>query len=89
MKEKKYKYSGEIMRQLTFSAATSTIENPAEGNDLIAQYVAGVKGALTAYQSILKAKPEAHSKSLDALLQQQSDGKLEDAVCESAKKGCK
>lgn len=89
MKEKKYKYSGEIMRQLTFSAATSTIENPSENNDVNAQYLAGVKGALAAYQSILKETPDAHSKSLDALLQQQSDGKLEDGVRESVKKGCK
>jgi len=88
MKEKKYKYSGEIMRQLTFSAAPSTMEDPAGGNDPMAQHVAGVKGALTAYQSILTAKPEAHSKSLDALVQQQSNGKLEDTIRASAKKAC-
>ena len=77
------------MRQLTFSAAPSTMEDPAGGNDPMAQYVAGVKGALTAYQSILTAKPEAHSKSLDALvLQQQSNGKLEDTIRASAKKAC-
>jgi len=47
-----------------------------------------VEGALRAYQSILKAKPEAKAKDLDELLQKQSQGTLVAYVRDAAAKGC-
>jgi hypothetical protein len=89
MKEKKYKYSGEIVRQLVFSSAAFTIEAPTKAGDKLTQYEAGVKGVLATYQAILRVQPEARSKSLDNLLRKQADGKLSDFIRDAAAKGCK
>jgi carboxypeptidase Q len=86
--KKKYKYSSEIVVQVTFSSGAFIIEHPDLANDTKAQYVAGVEGALRAYQSILKAKPDVKSKELDDLLQKKSQGTLPSYVRESAEKGC-
>lgn len=67
-----YTYSSEITTQLTFSEAAFTIRNPDRNGDEAAQYLAGVERALNAYDSILKAKPDAKSNVLDELLEKQS-----------------
>jgi hypothetical protein len=88
MKEKKYPYGGEIVRQLTFSGAAFAIENPDKAADRLAQFEAGVEGALKAYSAIVQQKPEAKSKSLEELLQKQSQSKLQEFVRDAADKGC-
>ena len=84
----KYKYSPEIVGQLTFSEAAFAIEHPDQASDDVAQYAAGVEGVLKAYSAILKMKPDAKSKPLDELGEKQAQGKLVDFVRE-ASKGCK
>ncbi len=86
--KKKYKYSSEIVGQLMYSTAAFVIEHPERANDKTAQYVAGVEGVLRAYTAILAAKPDAHSKPLDDLLQKQSQDQLASTVRESASKAC-
>jgi hypothetical protein len=87
--KKKYKYSSEIVAQLTFSSGQFIIEHPDQAKkDTNAQYVAGVEGALRAYQSILRAKPDAKSKELDELIQRQTQGTLTEYVRDAAGKGC-
>jgi hypothetical protein len=44
-----------------------------------------MEGVLKAYSAIIKADPQATTKSLDALLEKQREGKLADAVWEIAK----
>ena len=83
----KYKYSSELIGQLTLSSAAFVIAHPDKAGDDIAQYTAGVEGVLKAYQSILREKQSAKSKSLDDLLLKQSQGQLADHVLE-ASKGC-
>jgi hypothetical protein len=75
----KYPYVGEVMIQDPISMAAFVIEHP-EANDPNRQQLAGVEGALTAYRSILRDKPEAKSPDLEALLQMQSRGELPDFV---------
>ena len=89
LKEKKSPYAGEIVRQLTFSDAAFTIKNPDKANDALAQYLAGVEGALSAYNAILRQKPESKSKSLDEMLQKQNQGKLPEFVQDAANKNCR
>jgi len=86
--KKKYKYSPEIVMQVTFSSGQFIIEHPDQAKDTNAQIVAGVEGALRAYQSILKAKPDAKSKDLDDLIQKQSQGTLNEYVRDAAGKSC-
>jgi hypothetical protein len=75
-----YPYAGEILLQDTFSMAALVIEHPETANDPNAQQLAGVEGALNAYRSILRDKPEAKSSTLEALLQTQSRGGLPDFI---------
>jgi hypothetical protein len=75
-----YSYEGEIVVQYIFSMAASVIEHPNTTNDPYAQQLAGVEGALTAYQSILTEEPEAKSTPLDKLLQAQTRGELPNFV---------
>jgi hypothetical protein len=71
-----YKYIPQIIGQLTFATAVFIIEHPDKVKDRGAQYVAGTEGAVHAYQSILKAKPDATAKELDDLLEKQKKGTL-------------
>jgi len=79
-KKSKYKFESEIVTQMMLSSAAFVIEHPDQAADDQAQYLAGVQGTLKAYEAILKIKPDAKSKTLDELLQQQKDGKLQEAV---------
>lgn len=71
-----YKYTPQIMGQLTFSTGAFIIEHPDKAKDRSSQYVAGMEGALQAYKSILKSKPDATVKELDDLLDKQKKGTL-------------
>jgi len=71
-----YVYGGEILFQYMFSMGASIIEHPGSAIDRYAQQLAGVEGALAAYQAILSEKPEAKSPALDELLQARTQGKL-------------
>ncbi|MEA3036958.1 MAG: hypothetical protein QOH04_2735 [Sphingomonadales bacterium] len=76
----RYPYAGEIVLQDTFSMAALVIEHPETANDPNAQQLAGVEGALNAYRSILREKPEAKSSALENLLQTRSRGELRDFI---------
>ena len=81
----KYKYSPEIMGQLTFGSAAFIIENPAKAKDEAATCLAGVQGALAAYKAILKSQPSAKSPALDELAAK-TPGQLQAHVNEVIKK---
>lgn len=72
----KYPHAGEIILQNSFAMAAFAIEHPERASDPNAQQLAGLEGALNAYRSILRDKPEARSPALDALLKTQSRGEL-------------
>ena len=78
-----YRFAAEIMFQDMFSMAAHAIEHPEAANDPNAQQLAGVEGALLAYRSILRDKPEAKWPALDGLLQTQSAGGLPDHIREA------
>jgi hypothetical protein len=80
-----YPYANAITFQLIPSMAAFMVEHPESANDAARVQLAGVEGALKAYDSILKAQPGAKSPSLDDLLQKQSAGTLADTVRESTK----
>jgi carboxypeptidase Q len=86
--KKKYKYSPELMVQLTYSSAAFIIEHPEQAKDADAQHLAGVEGAVKAYQSILRTKPNAKSEAMEGLLEKQHDGKLADYVQETWRANC-
>jgi hypothetical protein len=81
------KYTPQLSYQATFGSAGYIIEHPDKAGDTDAQFVAGVESALKSYSAIVKNDPDAKSKSLDALLEKQKQGKLADFV-RSASKSC-
>ena len=85
LRRPRYKYRSEMLAQLLVSSAAFLIEHPEQASDSAAQSIGGMRGVLKAYSSIVKADPQASAKSLDALLEKQSQGKLAEAVREAAK----
>jgi len=80
----RYKYAPNLLYQAMFGNVVFLIEHPDKKDDAVAQYTAGVESALKAYKGILKADPVV-SRSLEDLLQKQSQGKLVDFVKQSSK----
>lgn len=85
LRRPRYKYKSEIGEQLLISSAAFLIEHPEQAENYRAQSIGGMEGVLKAYASIIKTDPQATTKSLDALLEKQREGKLADAVWEIAK----
>ena len=87
------KYAPQLSYQATFASAAYIIEHPDKAGDLDGQFLAGVESALKSYSAIVKNYPDAKSKSLEALLEKQKQGKLADFVrtasksCEDKKEG--
>jgi hypothetical protein len=85
------KFASEIFGQSMFSATSFVIEHPEQANNKVAVYIAGVEGSLRAYQSILKAHPEARWPFLDDLILKQQNGELpkyvEKATAKCRKRG--
>jgi len=84
----KYKYSSNVVAQLTLSSAAFIIEHPDQATDKVAVYTAGADGALKAYSAILKDNPKARYKALDEAVEKREQGQLADYVRENSK-GCK
>lgn len=76
LSDKNYAHSSEIVVQYMFAIAVFILENPGKSQDPDAQQLAGVEGALRAYQSILTTKPDDKSSALDKLLARQGRGDL-------------
>ncbi len=86
--ESRYPYKAEINGQVAFSMAAFMIEHPDKASDIVAANTAAIQGALKAYRSILRIEPTAQSRILEALAEQESQGKLTEYVKELTKKGC-
>ena len=84
-----YRYSSEVTQQITFSAASFRLEHPDHLRDDTGAYIAGVEGALRAYESLLKSTPDAKLAFLDELLAKRARGDLGDRVAKLANEKCK
>ena len=85
----KYPYSREVTVQPMLSAAAFAIEHQDKARDEIAQYSAGIEGALRVYEALLKAKPDARSAFLDELLMKRDQSELVDYIAKQANERCK
>lgn len=85
----RYQYETELYKQVTYSEGVYILENPAKTTDWQAAFLAGMNGALSAYQSILQAKPSATSPFLDDLHHQRDTGKLAETVRQLVQQRCK
>jgi hypothetical protein len=73
-----------------FVAQTAfVIQNPDKKDDRLAEYQAGVEGALHVYEQLLKANPKDRQPYLDDLIQRRDAGTLAQFVKERAATECK
>jgi hypothetical membrane protein len=86
---KHYRYSAEVNQQIMFSAAAFKLENPDHLRNDTGAYIAGVEGALRAYEMLMKSVPDANLAFLDDLLAKRDNGELADHVVKLAKEKCK
>ena len=65
-----------IVVQYSLAIGAFIIEHPDKADDLDAQQLAGVEGALNAYRSMLAAEPDRKSPALEKLLALHASGQL-------------
>lgn len=83
------KDSSDIFIAETFSQLAFLIQNPDKQGDLLAQYQAGVQGALRVYEVLIAANPKDHQPFLDDLVQQRNNGTLAAWVKDRVMASCK
>jgi len=76
-------FTAEVLSQTAF-----VIQNPDRQSNRLAEYQAGVEGALHVYEVLLKANPKDHQPYLDDLLQRRDAGTLAQFVKERAAAAC-
>lgn len=69
-------YARILYVQSVFGMATFMFENPKKVDDWAAVQTAGIESTLRAYESVLKADPDARWKELDRLVAARGKGKL-------------
>lgn len=72
-------FGAEMMAQTAF-----LIENPDKKDDRVAEFQAGVEGALRIYESLTKANPKDRQPYFDDLIQRRDAGTLSEFVKERA-----
>jgi hypothetical protein len=77
-------FGGQVMAQTAF-----ILENPDKKGVLLAEYQAGIEGALHVYELLLKANPKDRQPYLDDLVQRRDAGTLAEFVKERAAVACK
>jgi TPR repeat protein len=82
-------YADELYKQITFSEGAYILQNPAKVTDWNAAFLAGVQGALRAYESILRQQSSAKYSFLDDLLAQRESGQLAATVQTLVRERCK
>ena len=84
-----YPYSREVGGQVLFSGAAFATTHPNQQRDRVAVFHAGVEGALRAYETLLRSRPDARSAFLDDLLAKRDRGALADHVAGLVRAKCK
>lgn len=82
-------YPGAIIAAMMASQAAFLIEHPDKMKDRNAEYLAGVEGALKAYEAIRSKDPKLELLKVDSLLELRGNGKLAGYVQDTAKKKCR
>ncbi|MGA2349057.1 MAG: hypothetical protein ABSF70_01380 [Terracidiphilus sp.] len=83
------KDGGTIFAAELFSQTAFLLQNPDKQDDLLAQYQAGVEGALRVYEVLLKANPKDRQPYLDELIERRDAGTLVDFVKARGSTNCR
>lgn len=82
------KDSQTLFNAMFFTQIRFVLENPYKQKNELAQYLAGVEGALRTYELLLKSKPKDRQPFLDDLIQRREAGTLAQWVKERAAAQC-
>lgn len=82
------KDSQTLFNAMFFSQIAFVLQNPDKQNDDLAQYEAGVEGALRAYEVLLKSRSKDQQPYLDDLIQRRDSGMLVQWVKERVTASC-
>ena len=74
--KKRKNYASIITDQRLFSGVAYMIDHPDQADDKVAVNLAGLEGALKAYQAILRKKPDKRWPFLDDLINKRDRGEL-------------
>jgi hypothetical protein len=83
------KDSSTIFLAETLAQTAFVLQNPDKQGDLLAQYQAGVDGALRVYEILLKSNPKDRQPYFDDLIQKRDGGTLAEFVKERTASACK
>jgi TPR repeat protein len=82
-------YGDELYKQITYSEGAFILERPGKTTDWDAAFLAGLKGALRAYESIERKTPSVRSSFLEDLVAQRESGRLPGTVRTLVRERCK
>lgn len=82
------KDSQAIFNAMFFSQIAFVIQNPDKQGDSMAEFQAGVEGALRVYEVLVKSNPKDQQPFLDDLIQRRNAGTLAQWVKERAAASC-
>jgi TPR repeat protein len=82
-------YSEELYKQITYSEGAFILQSSAKVTDWEAAFLAGMQGALRAYESMVRQTPSAKSLFLEDLLAQRESGQLPGTVRTLVRERCK
>jgi hypothetical protein len=77
-----------LLAAMMMSQTEFALQNPDKQTDPLAQYQAGVEGALRVYEVLLKANPKDRQPYLDDLIQRRESGTLQQFVKDRVAVAC-
>lgn len=83
--QEEYQYRARLADLYVLAMGAYLVDHPQKAADTISQYIAGVQSAIRAYKAILKANPQAKSRSMDELVAKDAEGELDGFVRDAAK----
>jgi hypothetical protein len=83
--QEEYQYRTRLSVLYVLAMGAYLVDHPQKAADTISQYIAGAQSAIKAYKAILKAKPQAKSRSMDELVAKDAEGTLDEFVRDAAK----
>ena len=83
--QENYQYKTRLSVLFVLAMGAYLVDHPQKAADTVSQYLAGAESAVRAYKAILKAKPQAKSRSMDELVAKEAEGQLADFIRDVAK----
>jgi len=88
-KDEVFPYHLYLIKQSYYEGGAYLIQHPEKVNDQLTIYIAGVEGALRAYNNVIAKSPTKRNTSLDLLLKSQADRQLAELIHQRVRERCR